>query len=192
MKRYSVEVCHIYVNEAFSHEHESSLEKYKQLKAELEGEEDSHVVSVMMIDDYNPTFDALNRDDLFKKIGDSGVELDFFVYESDLVKFVPEVLDAVSASVQNEYEKYIDKKGKVPCSFLIAVFYLLRLGFFDEDKSFSVIHSVHNENKSAFFADILYNVLDGKYKNVEDKAELILDAIHPPIDIKEKIHECYY
>lgn len=194
-KRISVEICHIYVNETFSHEHENSIKNFINLKDKLYGDQsDVDLSTVVMIDDYNPTFDVLNREDLFSTINQNGVTLDFFVYESNLLIFVERLLSDISEDIRAEYTRYINKKGKVPCSFLIAVFYLLRLDYFPLSESMQIINCVANKNKNAFFADRIYNVLDSKYTAVEAKAMRILDSLvdSKGVKITNRINGVFY
>jgi len=72
----------------------------------------------------------------------------------------------------HNYHRYFQKHGKSPCSYLIASWYLKRLGILPINN----VKKLTQEEKP-FVAQKIINILDKKYKDNEDRAlELIKNS----------------
>lgn len=172
---YNIEFAHIYTNESFSSEQERGV--ILTLKKEKELEKQKYkVASGVLIDDYSPAERLLEIPDYLKKLEQAGRAPDFAGLEGSLTGFKNTLLDLVEKkSIKKEYVRYIDKKnGKIPCSFLIVVWYLLRLGLLDPsgDGNF-LIKGSPNAN---FAARRLINILPERFRAVEERAKELLLA----------------
>jgi len=177
---YSIEFAHIYTNESFSQEHIKAVEILREKELELKDKRLSYV-KLVMIDNYNPSDHILNIDNFFQDLKKVGGNSDAFIFEADLVQYKDFALDLMSKRHENSYRKYIKENGKIPCSFLIYVWYMIRLGII-EIKVGSQIHLL-NKDLNTIKGEKIINILPERYKSVEKKA---MEAIKKS-DVNEKI-----
>lgn len=172
MVDYSIEFAHIYVDQIFNKDYKQMAPKVKEIISSLNEGEKNYSLSIL-IDDYNPKRHLLNIDKYIGKLANLGLSPDFVVFESELTKLKDQVLETINDDrLRSSYKRYIDKKH-VPCSFLVATWYLLRLGLLDSQ----AIEFYRADKNKSFGARSLINVLHPKYREVENKAqELILKS----------------
>jgi len=189
MVDYSIEYSHIYLNETFSDEHRHSAEIARNLAQRLDDEGSSYSLNIM-VDDYNASDEILDTVDLIDQLDQLGVPPEFMVFESELASYQQQLIDSIEVRrLKTEYERYIQRHNKIPCSFMIAVWYLLRLGVFET----TLLNSVANSDKdrTRFVGKKLITVLPDRFKGVESKARKIL-AVTPHKDILDRIENIYY
>lgn len=168
MLDYNIEFAHIYINEAFSNEQLNSIYEANRVTTRLIKRKEKFA-TVILIDNYNTVEKLLNTKDLVKKIEDiANFPLDFIVYEADLVEHKDFLLSKMDNKKKKSYQKYFNKNGRIPCSFLCAIWYLKRLGFIPLGK-------IDFEPKK-FVAREIINILPGKFQEVEKKAMEIIKA----------------
>lgn len=186
---YSIEFCHIYLNETFSTEHELSISVVKELiqKFDLETTYSLNV----LVDDYNATEQLLDLEDFKKRLKDEGTKPDYLASEARLAHYANVLLDQMrNGKLKKSYERYIFDKGFVPCSFMIAIWYLLRLGLIEQEQDFLVYEKNGGHSKS-FIGKKLISVLPERFRGVEDKASAIIKAT-PFASRLEDIDHIYY
>lgn len=166
-KDISVEYAHIYTNQRINDEHKTSLEILGKIKNEIQHNNQTSSLMVM-VDDYSfpdPTFDYGT---FSTWLSDQGHEPELIIRESQLIPLCDEVLSMVEDSELKEQIKDYIKSKKYPCSLFIAAWYLLRLGklsslFFPEE----------------LYANKLVNILPESFKPFEDRGlEIIKSTIH--------------
>jgi len=172
MKKFSIEYAHIYVDEIFDESFIEIANEVKRLTKKITTNGDE-VSLCVMIDDYNPIIHRLKIDEFIESLEKEGVAPDFVIFESELIKMKKDIMAVLrDGKIKRYYEKYINTKNHFPCSFLIAVWYLMRLGVLSSDK---VDFYRYNKEKE-FVAEKLVNVLQSKYTKVEDKAREIIES----------------
>lgn len=164
---YNIEFCHIYADEAFGTEHEKSVTMLLKFMDELKSQ-DKTFVTTLMIDDYNPDVNTLNTVRLIKQISELGADCDFVVRESQLTTLAKDLLSEVSGKVKMEYQRYISKNKKYPCSFLLSVWHLMRLGFIHS----SDLHFCGDD----FCGNRTMTILPSRFKCVEEKSHKIIHS----------------
>lgn len=166
---YNIEFAHIYVNEDFNREHFEAAIRTKQATKNIVQLGKSYVLTVL-IDDYNPSDEILDTQVFLQKLESLKVKPDYVIYESKLVYFQDLLLDRMNGKIKKKYENYINKQRKCPCSFLVAVWHLLRLGVFSEEKIIS------NKQDKPFSAKRTITILPRRYESVERKAISIINS----------------
>ncbi len=169
---YNIEYAHIYADEHFGTEHKKSVEELHKIITKLKQSNKSYVLSVL-IDEYNSIRHTLNIKNFLKKLEQSNSKPDFIGFESRLVKDKDSLLKEMSKKIRKEYEEYIIKQGKIPCSFLIALWYLKRLGLLNMKGE--ELHSISKENKP-FIAREIITILPKRYQAIEIKALKIIKS----------------
>lgn len=165
--KFSVEFSHIYTNEAFSDEHRQSIQNLKEYLPKLKDED---FQTCVFIDNYNSTEDLLDIDDFLVRLKNEGVQPDYYAYEADMAKYTEKLLNIIQDKrLRKSYEKYISQKNTLPCSFMTAIWYLIRLGVFDRD---AIVY-----NSEDFIpAEALINVLPERFRIVEAKTLDIINS----------------
>lgn len=186
---YSIEFCHIYLNETFSHEHRQSIDVLKKVIAELP-EDATHSLNVL-IDDYNATEEVLDIEDLKAELKEAEVKPDYLAYEARLAPYADALLDLMSEGrLKRSYERYIQEKGTIPCSFMIAIWYLLRLGALPLTPD-ALVYERNGGHTKSFVAENLISILPERFRGVEKKAsQVIAKTSFAPL--KQKIRHVYY
>jgi hypothetical protein len=186
---YSIEFCHIYLNETFSHEHRQSIDVLKEVIAELPPGA-THSLNVL-IDDYNATEDVLDIEDLKARLKAADVKPDYLAYEARLAPYADALLDLMEEGrLKRSYERYIREKGMIPCSFMIAIWYLLRLGALPLVAD-AMVYEKNGGHAKAFVAEHLISILPERFRGVEKKAaQIIAKTSFAPLE--QKIRHVYY
>lgn len=180
--RYNIEYFHIYTDEVIEDRHKEGLDSLKAIQQSWSFEFDK----IVLIDNYNPTTHITSADDVLAYLSGAGMLPDYWAYEGDMIENAQKFLDSIPDSkLKRSYLRYIENKGKYPCSLLTATWYLTRLGKFDT----SVIKATGPVQYAP--AKRLFNLLPEDYKPVEDRAfELIL---HSPYAAEaDKIQDLFY
>lgn len=161
-KRVNVEYAHIYADKEFSFE---QLESIIQLQKYLSKVSRKNVALSVLIDEYNPKYIHFDETQYLLSLLQHNARPDFVGYESRLVQFKDILFQRLSKHDARGIIKFEHARGKVPCSMLIALWNLLRLGFFGSEKQ--VVKRLSNVN---FVAEEVINILPKKYIEVENKA----------------------
>ena len=170
-KDFSIETSHIYTNETFSGEHKKSVDKFRRYKKTMDP--DKTYSSVVLIDNYNSTEHLLDVEDFLAQLDEMGAKPDFYAYEADMRNYADDMLSIIEDSrIKKSYESYINGKNTYPCSFMTAIWYLIRLGYFTPDAG---IINVRNGEKFAS-ADYLINILPERFRSVEAQTLKLINA----------------
>lgn len=166
MIEYSVEFAHIYSDKKFGREQEKSIAILKKEIIKFLKKDKTYSTCVL-VDEYNPEKNTLTTDILLNELDKRNIFPHFIGLESKLVSKKDFLLEHISnRKLRKEYEKYINKNNYVPCSFLVAVWYLYRLGYLDLHRG---IYRCYN-HRNGFRAKKLINILARKYEEPEKKA----------------------
>lgn len=165
--KFSVEFSHIYTNEAFSDEHRQSIQNLKKYLPKLSDED---FQTCVFIDNYNSTEDLLDVSAFLRVLKSEGVQPDYYAFEADMAKYTDRLLAAIQDErLRKSYERYITKRNILPCSFMTAIWYLIRLGVFEKDAI------VQNSKKFAP-AETIINILPERFRTVEAKTLEIINS----------------
>jgi len=160
---YNIEFAHIYVNESMTNEHYTAVALVQKKIQELKSTGKSYVTSIL-IDDYNPSESILNVKKFLKELKSIGVNPDYIVMESSLASYKEIALDEMNGKIKRMYLKYLSNNEKCPCSFLVSIWHLLRLGALDSTKIISAT------SRKPFQAEGLITILPERYRSVEKRA----------------------
>lgn len=166
---YNIEFAHIYVNENIASEHYQAIKITKEKILDLKQKEKNCVLTVL-IDDYNPSDSILDIEGFLKELEILGTKPDYVVDESKLTFYKDQILSEMNGKLKKQYLRYINGRGKCPCSFLIAIWHLVRLGFFDAEPIIG--HSV----EKPFAAKKIITILPQRYAGIEKKALEIIES----------------
>lgn len=186
MKDINVEFAHIYTNETISSEHYRAAQILKENKVLWEGTGLDYSVCVL-IDDYNPSESFLDVGGFLKELELIEAKPDYVVWESSLVGINGRLLNDMSGKIKREYESYIEKNNKYPCSFLVAVWNLLRLGVYSSDSIESLSGARPFSDKSDYCGKQIISILPARYAGVEKKALDIIRSTDYYDSVKDKI-----
>ena len=116
-------------------------------------------------------------DDFLSKLKFRGYYPENLYLESDLHEDMKLFLETLADDKSlRDYDRYFTKTGKSPCSYLVANWYLKRLGVLPPGK----FKNFSNGDKP-FSGQKIINILDKKYKPNEDKVlELIKNSKFAP------------
>jgi len=180
--RYNIEYFHIYTDETIEARHKEGLDSLKAIQQSWSFKYDK----IVLIDNYNPVEHTTTANDVLAYLKQEDMLPDFWAYEGDMIENAKIFLDSIDDSkLKRSYIRYIENKGKYPCSLLTATWYLTRLGRFDT----TVIKST--DDKQYTPAKRLFNLLPEDYKPVEDRAsELILNSSYAAD--ADKIQDLFY
>jgi len=169
---YNIEYAHIYADEVFKQEHIDSLNVLELILRILKNDKKSYNLN-LLIDEYHPEDKSLDIEDFLSKLKFRGYTPDHLYLESELHKDINLLLANLTDEKHlRDYERYLQRTGKSPCSFLVANWYLKRLGVLPIEN----LKKLSNEAKP-FHGNKIINILDKKYKPNEDKAlELIKNS----------------
>jgi hypothetical protein len=186
---YSIEFCHIYLNETFSHEHRRSIEVLRRVISRLPTGT-TYSLNVL-IDDYNATEELLDIEDLITELRQAEVAPDYLVYEARLVPYTNALLGLMpEGRLKRSYERYMRNQGVTPCSFMIAIWYLLRLGAMPLQED-ATVYEKNGGHAKPFVAERLISILPERFEGVERKAASIIAATEfAPLE--ERIRRVYY
>lgn len=183
---YNIELAHIYVNEDVTREQYQALDIAKDKIFQLDFRKKTFATAIM-IDDYNPNEWTLDVKKFLAIFKGSSLKVDYVIYESKLTKYKDQLLSEMSPRLNKQYSKYISEKGKCPCSFLIAAWYLVRFGIYDNHGVF-----LKHPLKKPLAAKNIITVLPQRYESVEKKAlEIIYSTPHKKM-IEGKIEHVFF
>ena len=186
---YSIEFCHIYLNETFSHEHRQSIDVLKSVVSELPT--GSTYSLNVLIDDYNATEEVLDIEDLKRELREAHAKPDYLAYEARLAPYADAVLDLMSEGrLQRSYERYIREKGTIPCSFMIAIWYLLRLGALPLAAD-ALVYEKNGGHTKSFIGNNLISILPERFSGVEKKAMSVIAKTNFAF-LQKRIQHVYY
>lgn len=165
---YSIEYAHVYSNESFNGEHMESIKVLEKVLEIIKNENKTYNLN-LLIDEYHPDGNGLDIPDFINTLKSQNYLPDFVYLESKLHDDIKILLDSFTNKKHlKTYNYYYRKSGKSPCSFLIASWYLKRLGAIPIN-GVDIIN-----NKKPFIGMKVVNILDKKYQKSENKAlELI-------------------
>lgn len=170
MVEYNIEFAHIYSDKKFGKEQEKSIEILKEKIIKFLKKDVTYSTCVL-IDEYNPKKSMLTVDNLLCELDKKNIFPHYIGLESKLVSKKDFLLESINnKKIKREYEKYINKNNHVPCSFLVAVWYLYRLGHVDLQRG---IHRCYN-HRNGFQGKKIMNILSKKYEPAEKKAMEII------------------
>ncbi len=169
---YNIEYSHIYTDEEFGFEQRKSIKILKNVTERLKRAKKSYVLTVL-IDEYNSIEPTLSIKNFLGYLEKFKAKPDFVCYESQLVSSYKLLLKKMIPSLRKKYVKYIEKHKKIPCSFLIALSYLKRLGLL---KIRGPELDSLKEPSQPFVAKKIITILPRKYQAVEMKALKIIEA----------------
>jgi len=183
--RYSVELMHIYADQTYSAEQTTGAVLANQLVRELGSEE---FTTCILIDNYNPEVSSLDIGDFLTTAEEHAGKIDYWAFEAAMAPYERALMGMVRVpSVYKRYRGYIDKRGKLPCSFLTAVWYLLRLGILIPDTG-----TIKSRYAASFTpASRLVNVLPSRFEKTEQHALELISSIQL-IDTNEAITNHYF
>ncbi len=163
---YNIEYAHIYSDEKFGPPQELSIQILHSVINELKQKKKSYVLTVL-IDDYNPQKQILGIQELIANLKRLKAKPDFIGFESKLVQYSNFLLKEMSPRLQKNYIKYIEKNKKIPCSMLIAIWYLKRLGLIKIQPE--ELKHLSKDSKKSFVAKKIITILPKRYQKVEKK-----------------------
>lgn len=165
MKDYNLEFAHIYLSDTVSAEHFHGL---KEARKFINRRPTRTISSTILIDDYNPKTKKLDIDSFLQELKTQGLAPDFVALESKLTRGGQALLKkAYDSRIKRSYENYIRNHNKYPCSFLIAVWNLIRLGLIPIPDG--LFYQARKSPKS-FAAQKIYTILPRYYVTAEQKA----------------------
>lgn len=168
---YNIEYAHIYTDKKFGAEQRQGIKILHDIIKKLRLLNKSYVLSVL-IDEYNPKDRILDIGKFLVTLEKYGARPDFVAFESKLAPYHELLLKKMTARKRREYVKYIEKNNKIPCSLLIAIWHLKRLGVIEtppeELKYFS------KNPKKLFIANKTITILPKGYQEVEKRGREII------------------
>lgn len=171
MTDYNIEYAHIYTDERFGEEQEKGVKELHKIITKLK-KLNSNYVTTILIDDFNPTTHTLDVNDFLKKLEKINAKPDFILFESKLANYKNLLLDEMGGKLKKEYKNYIEKHKKIPCSFLIAIWDLKRLGLISTKKE----ELTRLRKNNGFIAKKIITILPKKYQEVERKVLKIIKS----------------
>lgn len=172
---YNIEYSHIYTDEDFGFEQRKSIKILKNVTERLKRAKKSYVLTVL-IDEYNPAESTLSIKNFLGYLGRFKARPDFVCFESQLVSSYKLLLEKMVPSLRKEYVKYIEKHKKIPCSLLIAVWHLKRLGLIRTHKE--ELNYLNEKPVKNFIAKKIITILPQKYREVELRGLEIIASTH--------------
>ncbi|MBU0708390.1 hypothetical protein KJ596_01405 [Patescibacteria group bacterium] len=171
---YNIEFAHVYINEEFSREHREAAWLANRVVQGLEKQGKTYS-KVILIDDYNPSENMLNEQDFIAQLARNQAEPEFIAYEASLISLKEKVLEQLNMKRRKKsIRKYIEQHSRLPCSFLIVIWHLLRLGLITNGVEY--YRSLNEEIKKPFVGKKLVTILPERLKSVEEKAWEVIDS----------------
>lgn len=165
----SIEFGHIYTDEAprWVHFRQAAIAGKLRQDERLVGKT---VSLCLLVDDYNAERNELDLPTYLGQLDEAGLRPDHVVSEAGIASVAENSLAMhFSPVAQMSVERYWDRHGKYPCSFLVSVWYLARLGYLGLPESCFVEHG-----SQPFAASSLVGMLDRSYLGVERTASRLL------------------
>lgn len=166
----SIEISHIYLDQPFSTDQTQSVREFQDLVPKL----NSPFQTVVLLDNYNIQNLDTKPQDVFDELKKLSIEPNHFALEKDLIVYANNFLDTVEIpKVKKQYEVYIRKYNKYPCSLLTAIWYLLRLGYLEDSQN---VMTPLKKNEKFIPATRLINILPESFETVEGKCKKLIQA----------------
>jgi hypothetical protein len=170
MVDYNIEFAHIYSDKKFGVEQKKSIEILKAVILKCLKKRLTFSCCVL-IDDYNPKVKKLQLKSFLHELDKCNVYPHFIGFESKLVEKKFFLLNSIeNHKIRKSYLRYIKNKKHVPCSFLVAIWYLYRLGLLSLS---SGIYRCY-KHSNMFQGKKIINILHEKYRKAEEDAMEIL------------------
>lgn len=168
----------------FSDEHIQSILCFNFLKRRLK-----NCQACILIDDYNPADNIFDIAQFLLKLESFDFIPQAVASESRLADYYKVFLQFLNQKEKKNLEQYIEKrKGKIPCSILIAIWNLIRLGKIEINDD---LFLYKNKTFKKFSEERLINVLPKKFAHSEYKASQIISKSEHK-DSLSKIHHVYF
>ncbi len=181
---FNVEVSHIYIDELFSDEHAQSILHFNVLKHKFRNYQ-----TCVLVDDYNPVDNIFNLKLFLLKLESLDFIPSVIASESRLTDYFEIFLQFLNRKERKNLEQYVEKRrGKIPCSTLIAIWDLVRLGKIEINDN---LFLYKNNNFKKFTGERLITILPKKYAHSEYKASQIISRSEHK-DSLTKIHHVYF
>lgn len=182
---YNIEFAHIYMNENFTVEHFKSakLALEKILVLQRQGK---MITSTVLIDDYNPTDKILDVKKFVNELDSLGIRPNYLVYESKMVNFKEQLLSEMNERYRRKYLRYMENHDRIPCSFLVAIWHLMRLGIIEID------HVMAIHKAQPFIAHKIITILPQRYGSIEKKALEIINSTQFKNSIKDSAEFIFF
>jgi len=178
---YTIEYSHIYMDEVFVEKHRKSIPLLHQIERKLEQKGLSYSRTIM-IDDYNPVKHELNLESFFSKLRKEEAFPQTILMESEMVYWVNDLLAKANGRIKKSYIRYVKQKGHYPCSLLLTISHLVKLGYYE-----------HPFGGSSYLSRAPYGnrtivILPEEYANVERQGIKLLHSA----DLDEYIKKIEY
>lgn len=185
--RYDIEYAHIYSDRLLDteHLHGAAVAAGTAHVLETAGASCSRTV---LIDDY-ARLRLLENDVLVDALEAFGVRPDFLASEAALVSLHEEVVGLITDKEQRRsIKRYYRDRGYLPCSYLVAIWYLVRLGAVHPEPG--TVFTAVTDSAAFTPADRLVNVLHPRFRIVEAQAYRLIGATrHAPL--VERVHAVF-
>ena len=211
---YNIEFAHVYSDNRFSLEQKMSSEILEKTIEKLK-KKNKTFVSVILIDDYQPSYSYLDVYDFLESVKNSGLSPSYVAYESQLHSLAIKLISLINKknifdekietkiksnrdtilldttthstiSLKDEY--FIKSNNYIETSVLIAAWYLVRLGIFAKP---GLIKETKYTKKIPFVGENIISIIPKKYKAVDESAKSIL-ACTPYKAALKKIQNIYF
>ena len=186
---YNIEYAHIYTNEQFNREHLEASWVLNYTIKNLNKKNKSYS-TVVLIDNYNPNEHILDENTFLYQLKQNNASPDFVAYEAQLVPLYEKVLNSIhKKSKRRSIGQYVKTREKIPCSFLIVVWDLLRLGLIQN----GIIYykNGNGKNTKVFIGEKIITILPERFRPVEERAkEIILNSDYT--EALKKIEHIYF
>ena len=170
MVDWNIEFAHIYADKTFGEEQIESIDILKKKIVNFLQEGTTYSTCIL-VDEYNPKESVLTVPALLSELSKNNILPHFIGLESKLTAKKDFLLEHIENNkIRKEYEKYIKKHEHIPCSFLVATWYLYRLGHLDLEKG--IYRCFQHGN--GFQGKKIMNILSKKYEESERKAIKII------------------
>ena len=211
---YNIEFAHVYSDDKFSLEQKTSSEILKKTIENLK-KDNKTFVSVILIDDYLPSYSYLDLYDFLKSVKKTGFPPSYVAYESQLHPLAKKLIalidekntleEKIEMKVKSDRDTILLNKGTtssislkdkyfakindyIETSVLIAAWYLIRLGIVIKP---GLIKETKYTKKLPFVGENIISIIPKKYKHVDESAKAIL-ACTPYKTAIKKIHNIYF
>jgi hypothetical protein len=186
-RRYDVEYAHIYSDRLLAAEqlHGAAVAAGAASVIAARG---ASCTRTVLIDDY-ARLRLLETDVLVDALSAFGVRPDYVASEAALVKLHDEFVGLVRDKEQRRsIVRYYRDRGYLPCSYLVAIWYLVRLGAVDPDpvEVFSAVDAAPEFSP----ADAIVNVLHPRFRIVEAQAYRLIGATRHA-DLLDRVHAVF-
>jgi len=168
---YNIEYAHIYADKEFGLTQKRSVQILHDIIRKLKQTKKSYTLTVL-IDEYNSKKQTLDIKKFIANLEKLRAKPNFIGFESRLVPYHKMLLEKMAPRLCKNLTKYIEKKRKIPCSMLIAIWYLKRLGLIETQPG--ELKHLDKDSRKSFIAKKIITILPKKYQEVEKKGLKII------------------